>query len=49
VLEPGVGTGHNLEFYHPSVHVTGVDVSICDAAAGTSKARACALRYNRRP
>ena len=27
VLEPGVGTGHNLEFYHPSVHVTGVDLS----------------------
>ncbi|TFH32858.1 MAG: class I SAM-dependent methyltransferase [Myxococcales bacterium] len=27
VLEPGVGTGHNLEFYDPSVRVTGVDLS----------------------
>lgn len=27
VLEPGVGTGHNLEFYNSTVEVTGIDLS----------------------
>ena len=39
VLEPGVGTGHNLSFYHPTVHVTGLDLSPVMLRQARSKAR----------
>lgn len=43
VLEAGVGTGHNLAHYHPSVQVTGVDLSpvMLQRARAKAKRAAC--------
>jgi ubiquinone/menaquinone biosynthesis C-methylase UbiE len=36
-LEAGIGTGRNLEYYHPDVHLTGIDV--CPAMIKRAKKR----------
>lgn len=48
VLEPGVGTGHNLAHYHGSVHVTGVDLSPVMLQRARDKARRAACHVDLR-
>lgn len=36
-LEAGIGTGRNLKFYHPDVHLTGID--LCPVMIGRARQR----------
>lgn len=47
VLEAGVGTGHNLQYYHPSVKLTAFDVSegMLKKAAKRGKSAACEIEF----
>lgn len=44
VLEAGVGTGRNLEYYHPDVNLTGIDLS--DAMLARAMKRAGCAKCN---
>jgi len=46
VLEAGVGTGRNLEYYHPTVQLTGFDLSekMLYKARTRAKAASCAIK-----
>ena len=47
VVEVGVGTGNNLNHYHPSVHVKAVDISqnMLNMARRKSRNAACQIEY----
>jgi len=47
VVEVGVGTGNNLNFYHPSVHVKAVDISqnMLNQARRKSRNAACHIDF----
>jgi len=45
VLEVGIGTGRNFEYYHPTVELTGLDLSerMLDKARRRAKSAPCAI------
>ena len=47
VLEAGVGTGHNLKYYHPGVKLTAFDISeeMLKKAAKRGKSAACEIEF----
>lgn len=47
VLEAGVGTGHNLKYYHPDVKLTAFDISeeMLKKAAKRGKSAACEIEF----
>ena len=46
VLEVGVGTGRNLKHYHPSVKLTGIDLSIAMLKRAKKRGKSAVCDYN---
>jgi demethylmenaquinone methyltransferase/2-methoxy-6-polyprenyl-1,4-benzoquinol methylase len=46
VLEAGVGTGRNLKYYHPSVKLTGIDLSTAMLKRAMKRGKSAVCDYN---
>ncbi len=46
VLEAGVGTGRNLKYYHPSVKLTGIDLSSAMLQRAMRRGKSAVCDYN---